>query len=141
MSNTRRATGVKPAFAGKVPPSPDVAERTLAEVIGDAVAVNLAKMMGPMFRALAEAQRRPGCIACAAKVKQAERDYEVAARNAAAAAEPEPDKPDVGVTESFTDGSRGPVCWGCYDQRLDGPWTDGTEFTGPFGALLPPAVD
>jgi len=86
-----------------VPPSPEVAERTLAEVIGEAVALHLAPMLNRLRPA------RPGCIVCAAKVKVAE-------RNAKAAAEP---LPDMGVTESFTHGRRGPVCWGCFNPDED----------------------
>jgi hypothetical protein len=86
-----------------VPPSPDVEEHSLAQVIGEAVALHLAPLIARMRPA------RPGCITCAAKVKVAE-------RNAKAAAEP---LPDMGVTESFTHGRRGPVCWGCFDPDED----------------------
>jgi hypothetical protein len=103
----RRPHGTIPAAFSKtgkdVPPSPEVAERTLAEVIGEAVALHLAPLVSRMRAS------RPGCIVCAAKVKRAE-------RNARAAAEP---LPDLGITESFTTGRRGPVCWGCFDPDED----------------------
>jgi hypothetical protein len=103
----RRPHGTIPAAFSKtgqdVPPSPEVAERTLAEVIGEAVALHLAPLVSRMRAS------RPGCIVCAVKVKRAE-------RNARAAAEP---LPDLGITESFTTGRRGPVCWGCFDPDED----------------------
>lgn len=130
MSNTRRATGVPAALARDgvaVPPSADVAERNLAEVIGEAVALHLAPLLRP--------PARPACIVCAAKVKRAEKAHAIALANARAAAEEEPAPPDLGVTESFTDGNRGPVCWGCFDPDKDAvPDIDMTDY-------LPPATD
>jgi hypothetical protein len=76
---------------------------------------------------------RPGCIVCAAKVKRGEREYQVALANAKAAAEPEPEAPDLGITESFTEGARGPVCWGCYTPDVDGPFD--------LADYLPPPAD
>lgn len=137
MTNTRRATGVPAAFArdGKaVPPSADVAERTLAEVIGESVALHLAKILGPVLVRMAEQQQsRPGCLVCAGRVKRAEKAHKIAIANANAAAEDGPEVPDLGVTESFTEGSRGPVCWADYDPEIDGP-LDMAEY-------LPPPVD
>lgn len=104
--NSRRPTGLPAALARDgvaVPSSPDVEEHSLAQVIGEAVALHLAPMIARMRPA------RPGCIVCAAKVKVAE-------RNARAAAEP---VPDLGITESFTTGRRGPVCWSCFDADED----------------------
>lgn len=99
-----------------VPPSADVAERTLAEVIGEAVALHQAELLGPLLERIATTQYRPACLVCAAAAKRAERDYEIAVANALAAAEPEPGKPDVTVTESFTiDPVQGPVCWAHYE--------------------------
>jgi hypothetical protein len=80
-----------------------VAERNLAEVIGEGVALHLAPLIARMRAS------RPGCIVCAVRVKIAE-------RNARAAAEP---LPDLGITESFTTGRRGPVCWSCFDPDED----------------------
>ena len=122
--SSRRATGVPAAFArdGKaVPPSPDVAERTLAEVIGEAVGLHMAKLLGPVLACMAEQQSRPACIVCAARAKRAEKAHMVAIANANAAAEDGPEVPDLGVAESFTEGRRGPVCWGCFDPDGDGP--------------------
>lgn len=106
MTKPTRPTGLPAALARDgvaVPPSADVAERNLAEVIGETVALHLAPVIARMRPA------RPGCIVCAAKVKVAE-------RNARAAAEP---MPDLGITESFTTGRRGPVCWSCFDPDED----------------------
>ena len=106
MPNPRPRGTLPAAFSATgqdVPPSPDVAERSLAEVIGEAVALHLAPMIARLRPA------RPGCIVCAAKVKVAE-------RNARAAAEP---LPDLGITESFTVGRRGPVCWACFNPDED----------------------
>ena len=137
MSNTRRVPGTIPAAfsaTGKdVPPSPDVAERNLAEVIGEGVALHLAKILGPLLNHMSQQMNRPGCLVCAAKVKRAEREFEIQVANAKAAAEAGPDAPDIGVTESFTDGARGPVCWGCYDPDIDGPYD--------LADYLPPATD
>jgi hypothetical protein len=120
-----------------VPPPADLAERTLAEVIGEAVGLHLAKLLGPVLAHLAGQQpSRPGCIVCAARVKRAEKAHKIAIRNANAAAEDGPEVPDMGVTESFTEGNRGPVCWGCYEPDVDGP------YEGPsLNDLLPPPAD
>lgn len=131
MSKPARPHGTIPAAfsaTGRdVPPSPDVAERTLAEVIGETVALHLAPMVSRMRAS------RPACIVCAAKVKRAEQAWERDAAIRRAAAEPVPNPPDLGITESFTDGARGPVCWGCYDPETDGPLD--------FADILPPPVD
>jgi hypothetical protein len=123
--STRRVKGtMPPAFVrdGKpVPPSPDVAEKTLADVIGQSAALHLAEVIGPLLEHLATSQHRPGCIVCAARAKRAERAHKIAIANANAAAEDGPEVPDLGVTESFTEGRRGPVCWGCFDPDEDGP--------------------
>lgn len=113
-----------------VPPSPDVAEASLAGVIGQSVALHLADLLGTF---LAEAMLRDGCIVCAARVKRAVHAWEVDAANARAAAEPEPAQPDVGVTQSFTEGARGPVCWSCFDPEQDGPFD--------VADLMPAATD
>jgi len=120
-----RPAGTIPAAFSKtgqdVPPSPDVQEHSLAQVIGEAVGLHLAKLLGPVLAHMAEQQHRPGCIVCAARAKRAERAHKIAIANANAAAEDGPDVPDLGVTESFTEGRRGPVCWGCFDPDEDGP--------------------
>jgi hypothetical protein len=101
-----------------VPPSPDVAAHSLAEVIGGAVAYNVAQLLGPVLQRLVDVQERPACIVCAAKAK---REHLTAIANAQAAAEPEPGAPVV--RQSFTAGRRGPVCWACLDPDQDGPLT------------------
>lgn len=136
--STRRVKGATPPVFvrdGKpVPPSPDVAEHNLAQLIGQSAAFHLAQLMEPVLAGIAP--RRHMCIVCAAKLKAEAKAYETALANAVAAAEELPEAPDTRVTESFTAGARGPVCWGCYDQRLDGPWTDDTEFVGPSLPVL-----
>lgn len=132
--STRRPAGTIPAALSAtgqdVPPSPDVAERTLADVIGQGVALHLAKLLGPVFAHMAEQQQsRPGCIVCAATVKRAEKAHKIAIAIANAAVEDGPEVPDPGVTESFTSGLRGPVCWECFEPDEDGPFT------------MPPPVD
>ena len=137
VPSTRRPAGTIPAAFSKsgqdVPPSPDVAERTLADVIGESAALHLAEIIGPLLEHIATTQYRPACIVCAAAAKRAEKAHKVAIANANAAAEDGPEVPDLGVTESFTEGARGPVCWGCYDPDIDGPYD--------LGEFLPPSVD
>jgi hypothetical protein len=127
-----------------VPPSPEVMQQTLGQVIGQAVALHVAQLLGPVLQRLVDVQEQPGCTVCAVKAKRAERDWEVAAANARAAAEPEPAKPDAQVTQSFTAGSRGPVCWSCYTPELDAPYLDedllaAVEAQRAAGAVQPPA--
>jgi hypothetical protein len=133
--STRRVKGTTPPVFvrdGKpVPPSPDVAEHNLAQLIGQSTAYHLAQLLEPVLAAIAP--RRHMCIVCTAKLKAEAAAYEVALANAVAAAEPQPAEPDTRVAESFTDGARGPVCWACFDQKLDGPY-DLAEY-------LPPPVD
>lgn len=95
MSNTRRANGHVPAGLGggqPVPPSPDVAEQNVANVIGQAVAVHLAKLLASWQ------PQQVACTFCVSVRKQAEQAYAVAVANAQAAAEepPQPAFPDVG---------------------------------------------
>jgi hypothetical protein len=122
---TRRIKGTTPPVFvrdGKpVPPSPDVAVHGLAQLIGQACAYHLGELLGPALSALA-APRRHMCIVCTARLKAEAKAYEVKLANAVAAAEEQPEAPDTRVTESFTHGLRGPVCWACFDQELDGPF-------------------
>lgn len=137
MSNPRRPAGTIPAafsVTGKdVPPSPEVMEANVAGLIGQSVAYHVTRLLAPALQRLVDVQERYACLVCAAKAKHVERDHEIAVANAKAAAEPEPPAPDVKVSQSFTDGARGPVCWGCYDPDVDGP--------SDFAGMLPPAVD
>ena len=135
VPSTRRPAGTIPAAFSKtgqdVPPSPDVAEHNLAQLIGQSAAFHLAQLLEPVLASIAP--RRHMCIVCTARLKAEAAAYETALANAVAAAEPPPAEPDTRVAESFTQGLRGPVCFACFDQELDGPF-DMAEY-------LPPAVD
>lgn len=135
--STRRVKGtMPPVFVrdGKpVPPSADVAEKTLADIIGQSAALHLAEVIGPLLEHIATIQLRPACLVCAASMKRAEREHQIAVANARAAAEPAPEPPEAMATESFTEGARGPVCWSHYDPELDGPYD--------LAGILPPPVD
>ena len=121
MSNHARRMRLQPPES--VPPltgmPPAPSGDGVAQLIGQSVAYHVAQLLAPVLQRLVDQQEQPACIVCAAKAKRAERDYEVAARNAQAAAEPPPDKPDAKVSQSFTQGARGPVCWGCFDPDAD----------------------
>lgn len=136
MTPPRRVPGTIPAALSRtgqdVPPSPDVAERNLAEVIGEAVALNLGQLLGPVLAGLA--RTRDACLLCAAKAKRAHDAWEADAALRRQAGEADPGQPDLGVTESFTTGMRGPVCWGCFDPDQDGPYPS-------LDDILPPPVD
>lgn len=88
------------------------AEETLAGLIGQAVAVHLAKMLGPVLQQL---QVQYCCVVCATEAKRGERAHEIAVANATAAAEPLPDVPRIGVSHAFTIGPDGPVCWAHFE--------------------------
>lgn len=75
-------------------------------------------------------QVQPACLICAARAWRAAKAWEVAVKNAQAAAEPLPEKPGMAAARSFTTGARGPVCWPCFD-----PDKDSIE-PGPFEATL-----
>jgi hypothetical protein len=124
MGNPRRLHGTIPAaFSATgqdVPPSPDVAAHSLAEVIGGAVAVHLAQLLAPVLQRLVDVQERYACIVCAVRVKVAGQEWKRDAAIRAMAAEPIPDKPEATIRQSFTDGARGPVCWECFDPDKDG---------------------
>lgn len=125
MSNARQAKLPAPAA---VPPSPEVEHHGLAQVIGQSVAYEIAALLTPVLQRLVDVQERPACLPCAARAK---RQHVIALANARAAAEVDPPPPPV--SQSFTDGARGPVCWACFDPQVDGPF-DMAEY-------LPPAVD
>jgi hypothetical protein len=129
VSNTRHAKLPAPP-----PPSPDVVEHGIAQVIGQSVAYHVAQLLAPVLQRIADQQEQPGCIACAATAKRAERAWEVDAANAKAAAEPLPDKPDTRVNQSITIAPRGPVCWSCFDP-------DGEDGPYDMAQYLPPSVD
>ena len=120
MSQPRRPAGTIPGAFSKtgqdVPPSPDVQEHNLAQLIGQSAAFHLAQLLAPLL----QGQKRDACIVCAAKLKADARAYETAVEIAVKAAEELPKPPDTRVTESFTAGRRGPVCFACFDPDLDG---------------------
>lgn len=91
MSHTRRATGAPPAFAAtEVPPSQDVAEAGLANVIGQAVALHLGQLLGQMLPAM---PWQPDCFFCLLAAKKLVHDHTVAVANASAAGEDMPELP------------------------------------------------
>lgn len=137
MNQPRRAAGTVPAAFSKtgqdVPPSPDVAEHNLAQLIGQSAAFHLAQLLAPVLDAMGARQQRNACLVCAARLKADAAAYETAVEIAVKAAEPLPDEPSTKVTESFTEGARGPVCWADYDPAIDGPFD--------MAQYLPPPVD
>lgn len=135
MNNPRRPHGTLPAAFSRtgqdVPPSPEVAAKGVAEVIGGTVAYQLAALLGPVIQRLVDVQERYACLTCTARAK---REHVTAVANAKAAAEPDPPAP--AINQSFTDGARGPVCWECFDPDADGPY-EGLSLS----EALPPPVD
>jgi hypothetical protein len=96
LSNTRKLPGTVPAAFSRtgeeVPPSADVAEHSLAQVIGQAVALNVGQLLGPLLQQMAQ-QQRAECFFCILKAKQIVRDHQVACLNAAQAGEAQPELP------------------------------------------------
>lgn len=94
MSNTRRLPGHVPAAfsAGgqDVPPSQDVMEHTLADVIGQTVALHLGQMLSQLLPAM---PWQPECFFCLIGAKQLVRDMQVKCANAVAAGEDQPELP------------------------------------------------
>lgn len=92
MSNTRHANGRVPAALSatgqEIPPSPDVAEASLADIIGQTVALHLANVLGPMLQ---QVQAQPACVICVQGHKQAAKAHDVAVANAAQSAEEPPE--------------------------------------------------
>ena len=101
MSNTQHAKGVPAAFANPdVPPSQDVAEHGLAQVIGQVTAYHLAGMLGKL---LPQMPWQPDCFFCVAAAKKLVRDHQVAIANAQAAGEELPGlPPPPAVNRSIT---------------------------------------
>jgi bacterioferritin-associated ferredoxin len=115
-----------------MPGAVGAAEQTLAQVIGETVALHLAQMLGQV---LARMPYLGECARCIRSAKLGIRAYEVKVANAQQAAEPVPERPappEVARAVTWQDGE--PVCFGCY--RLDGPeeWTP--EQVEQFGAEL-----
>lgn len=105
MSNTRHLPPSAP-----VPASPDVAERTLAQLIGASVAIEAGNLFGPVLQQIAALQQqiasqaRAECFFCVLTAKALVRDYQAAVANAQAAAEPNPEPPpppqvNTGITQ------------------------------------------
>jgi hypothetical protein len=96
VSNTRHAKDApasKPPLAAlPPPPSPDVAQHGLAQVIGQAVALHLAEMLGQLLPAM---PWQPDCFFCLLGAKKTVRDHQVAIANAQAAGEEMPALPDA----------------------------------------------
>lgn len=122
MTNARVARRARNAAS-------EEAAGTFPALIAQAAALLTADVM----EALKGQQTQPVCLPCAARTWRAAKEWEIAAKNAQAAAEPPPDKPDMATAQSFTTGARGPVCWPCFDPALDGPFD--------MADYLPPAVD
>lgn len=96
MSNTRH---VPPGLANgtPVPPSADVAQEHLANVIGQAVAVHLAKLLAGWQ------PQQVACSFCTVQRRQAEQAYATALANAQAAAEEPPGPPELpGIAQAVT---------------------------------------
>jgi hypothetical protein len=90
VSNTRRATGVPPAFAKSVPPSQDVAEAGLADLIGASAALHLGQLLAQL---LPQMPWQPDCFFCLLAAKKLVHDHQVAVANASAAGEDMPQLP------------------------------------------------
>ena len=136
MSNTRHAAGVPAAFAAKVPPSADVQEKTLAEVIGEAVALHVSTILGPALARVAELQAQPACVICVQARRQAEHDWQVAAANAAAAAEPVPAPvlPEIALAVTWVPlGQPAQVVPVCYPHFPSGPAVRATGLVNAAG--------
>lgn len=113
-----------------IPPSADVAQHDLAQVIGQSVAFHVAQLLAPVLQRLVDVQEHYACLVCTTRVKH---ELNIAVANAKAAGEPEPAVKVSAIRQAFTDGCRGPVCWECFD-----PDEDGTFSPGDY---LPPAAD
>lgn len=138
--SSRRATGAPAAFArdGKaVPPSADVAERTLAEVIGETVAIHVAKLLGPVLAQFGQAQHQPGCVICVQERKAAEHAHGLAVANAVQAAEEPPAEAQLpGIMPAITWmplGQQGHILPVCYGHIEHGPQVRATGPVTPSG--------
>ncbi len=105
MGGTSSRQSVRRAVAE----SREVAEHAMAMVIGESVALHLAKLLGELLPKLTT---NPACEACTGRHKLAARELEIDARNAKAAAEPEPERELPLIRQAFTqqDGR-----WTCYE--------------------------
>jgi hypothetical protein len=143
VSNTRRATGVPAALTRDgtaVPPSPDVEEHSLAQVIGEAVALHVSRVLAPVLGGVAQLQTMPACVICVQERKQAERAWLTAVANAQRAAEPEPGAPEPPVVLPAVTwvplGQPGAVLPVCYGHFPDGPQVRATGLVNAAGAPI-----
>lgn len=104
MSNTKHTNGQVPAaFAKQVPPSADVAEQTLAQVIGESVALHLAQLLPQVMQVMQELPFQPSCFFCVTAAKTMVRAYQVAVKNAEQAGDDVPKPPPApGVAKGIT---------------------------------------
>jgi hypothetical protein len=118
-----------------MPGTVGAAEQTLAQVIGETVALHLAQMLGQL---LPQMPWQPECWFCVADARQRVRAYQVLVQTAQQAGEPVPDAPDppavakaithVPVTQ-LVQTPAGPVpgtcavpaCWDHVQVQADGP--------------------
>ena len=83
-----------------VPPSPDVEQHGLAQVIGQSVALHLGELLGQL---LPQMPWQPECFFCLVAAKQLVKDYQVLVANAQAAGEDNPPPPaPPGVNRAST---------------------------------------
>lgn len=142
MSNTRHVPNghIPAAFARdgqEVPPSPDVAEANLANLIGQTVAAHLAQMLGQI---LPQMPWHPACVLCVQVCKQAEQAYQTAVDVAMKAAEPTPEMPEVPqIAQAVTwmplgaPGQPANVLPVCYPHFQAGPAIRPTGLVAPGG--------
>lgn len=145
MTNHARRPGAIPAAfspTGKeVPPSPDVAEHSLAQVIGQSVALHLAQLLAPgieqLIKVASQVQPQPACVLCVQECKQAEAAWQVAAQNAMQAAEPEPAPfaaPPIAQAVTWMPIGQPPVAVPlCYGHVPSGPQVRATGLVAPNG--------
>lgn len=69
MSNTRRIPEVP---AAKVPQSAEVGAHTVAQEIGQAVSLNISRILAPLLTEIARQQHQPACVFCVQAAKKAE---------------------------------------------------------------------
>lgn len=76
--------------AKRTPPSADVAEHGVAQIIGESVALHLGQMLGQLLPAM---PWQPDCYFCVLAAKQLVRSHQVACANAVQAGEDQPELP------------------------------------------------
>jgi bacterioferritin-associated ferredoxin len=113
----RRPAGTVPAAFSRtgedIPPSTEVLEHNLAQVIGQSAAVHLGELLRQL---LPQLPLQPDCCLCVQAARRTVREYEARVANAQAAAEPVPDPPEApAIGRSVTwipyGGASVPACW------------------------------